>query len=103
MYGHRLPSQSYENYNQPLAHPLGSNFVESISFLRYRKKRLYFEGELMYAVQGLDTLGVNWGGDIYKDNYSYVQEYGNKITQGVKANTLYFNIKTGYIINPTSF
>lgn len=35
-YAHGSVQQNYGHMNQPLAHPLGANFWESISFLNYR-------------------------------------------------------------------
>ena len=41
-YSHRSNSQNYSNANQPLAHPLGSDFVESVSLSTTDGK--YFRG-----------------------------------------------------------
>ena len=48
-YAHRIPSQNYAHYNQVLAHPLGANFRESVSFLSYRYRDWFVELKFNYA------------------------------------------------------
>jgi len=64
---------SYSHYNQPLAHPLGSNFSEYIVIVKYQPlKQLYFEAKAIYYRQGLDSSigGVkqNYGNNIFTFN-----------------------------------
>lgn len=99
-YSHTRVSQAYESYNQPLAHPLVSNFTEFLAFARYRKGRLYGTVQLMLANQGLDTAGVNYGNDLYKSYRTHTQEFDNRIGQGVNTSTFYTNLSIGYIVNP---
>ena len=104
-YSHGLALQNYSHYNQPLAHPLGSNFYESVSFLSYRRQRLLLEAMLMYAVHGDDTSGSNWGGNIFLDYKSpRVQDYGNKVGQGIKTTIAVEGIRASYLVYlPTNF
>ncbi|HET9053289.1 MAG TPA: hypothetical protein VFM90_03900, partial [Cyclobacteriaceae bacterium] len=89
-YSHHTPYGSYSNYNQPIAHPLGANFKEYIGLARYQPlPRLSLTGKVIYAQAGRDEPGVNWGGDILKDNSKLKNsEDGNVISQGVKNTIL---------------
>lgn len=88
-YSHTNKYGSYSSYLQPIAHPLGANFKEFIGIARYQPlPRLSLTGKLIYAKMGRDTIqngtGVNWGGDILKDNAVREKQFGNTIAQGVK-------------------
>ena len=100
-YTHFKQIQNYAHFNQPLAHPLGANFSESVSFLRYKNNRWWFQAELMFATFGTDSVGTNYGGDVYKPYQTYNSEYGNRVGQGIKNNLTYFDLTAAYIINPT--
>ncbi|MBL4586334.1 MAG: hypothetical protein JKX84_04645 [Flavobacteriales bacterium] len=63
-YTHLTIEQNYGNANQPLAHPRGANFLESVNVLRYRKNNWLFEAKFIYANYGLDTNNVSYGGNI---------------------------------------
>lgn len=103
-YSHRTPLQNYANSNLALAHPLGANFIESMTLVRYQKERFTGKFQFMYAIQGLDSAGIHFGGDINrpfsdKDRATY---YGNTFLQGVRTTTTYADIALGYVINPRS-
>lgn len=38
-YSHWTTLQNYGHYNQPLAHPLGANFAEFLTIIRYHRDR----------------------------------------------------------------
>lgn len=83
-YTHRDSSASYTHYNQPLAHPLGANFKETVFLLNYQiSKRWRVEGRAIHAEVGDDTNGQNWGSNLLLPHTTRVQEYGNEIGQGV--------------------
>ncbi|TAF33152.1 MAG: hypothetical protein EAZ57_06725 [Cytophagales bacterium] len=80
---------NYAHYRQSMAHPMGANFKETLLIVRYQPyKKFTLTSKIISAVFGEDSDGKNWGGNILKDNTTYVQEYGNKTGQGVKANLL---------------
>lgn len=99
-YGHRSTLQNYAHYNQPLAHPLGSNFVESISIISYRYKSIYASAKIQIAQTASDTANRNLGNDIYLSYEYNVTPYGNKLLQGTKNNLSNIELKLQYIINP---
>jgi hypothetical protein len=101
-YSHGLAIQNYAHFNQALAHPMGANFYEAVSFLRYNKKRFAIEGMVMMAVLGADSSGSNWGGDIFLDYQTpREQELNNKVGQGVKTNLIVSGLKVSYLLYPS--
>lgn len=99
-YAHKTSGRSYGHYNQPIAHPLGANFIESVSSLNYHKGRWFGELELMYAVQGLDSLGTNVGTDVFLSYETRDGDDNHRTLQGIKATTMYANLRVGYLVNP---
>jgi hypothetical protein len=89
-YSHHTVYGSYSNYRQPLAHPLGANFKEITGILRYQPlPRLNLTGKISMIQTGIDSTGVNWGGNILKLNPSRTQEFNNKVGQGINNDILF--------------
>jgi hypothetical protein len=96
---------SYSNYNQPLGHPLGSNFYEFIAQLHYQPKaRWTMNLKLIVAKVGEDTtimqggspIGLsNFGGDILRTDPA-TKEFGNHIGQGAAGTLAYINFRVSY-------
>jgi len=102
-YSHGLKIQNYSHFDQPLAHPLGANFHETTSFLRYAKGSFSVEGSLVYAVKGVDSAGSNYGGNIYLDsNTPRTKEYDNYIGQGIATTVIIGGIRAAYLIYPAT-
>jgi hypothetical protein len=99
-YQHRSTLQNYAHYNQALAHPMGANFIETIFLADYSIKRWYTSAKIVSAQIGLDSAGINYGQNIFRDYFTYQSEYGNKTLQGLKTDFLYFELKAGYLVNP---
>ena len=96
-YTHRDSSASYSHYNQPLAHPLGANFKETVFRLRYQPvPKLIVEGRIISAKAGEDTPTENWGSNILTPHATRFQDYGNETTQGVTANILLAGLDVSY-------
>jgi hypothetical protein len=110
-YGHFTADQSYTHYAQPLAHPLGANFIENVQFLRYRYRRWGIEAKILLAQYGADTLRVdgtmsNWGqnpfvgtAEIGSGPLMVPNIYGNTITQGLKNTLMFTDLTASYLIN----
>ena len=101
-YSHFNPIQNYAHYAQPLAHPLGTSFLENVSIIRYRKYRWTADLKLIHAKYGGEIAGdsTNYGSDIfipYDENYN---ELGNDIAQGNTSNLQIIDFRVGYIVNP---
>ncbi|HBF20163.1 MAG: gliding motility protein RemB [Owenweeksia sp.] len=101
-YSHQVPLINYGHYGQPLGHPWGANFGETLTRWYYYKGRWEFEAALHYGQIGLDTAGSNWGSDIYKSYDSREQDYDNATGQGVKANLVYVLLRAAWLVNPES-
>ncbi|UBM62443.1 hypothetical protein LA303_00330 [Candidatus Sulfidibacterium hydrothermale] len=99
-YSERIERINYGNYNQPIAHPFGANFWESVNFIRYNFKRFFFNYEFLYSIKGQDPPGMNYGGDIYKSYNTRVSDYGNYVGQGIRTRLWYQNFSTSFLINP---
>lgn len=99
-YSQRTSLNNYGHYNQPLAHPLGANFVEWVNIADYRYKRWFLRGEVMYAHYGLDTANTNYGKDIFKSYYTRTQDFDNKIGNGLSTNLLYLQGTLAFLLNP---
>jgi len=91
---------NYAHYSQPLAHPLGANFWESLTFLKFHFKRWYFNNEFQYYQYGADTANMNYGGDIFKFYTTATNIYGNKLIQGLKTGVIRNEFVVSYLINP---
>ena len=99
-YSHRTSLQNYGHYNQALAHPVGANFWESVSIVKYNYKRFFAEYKLNYILYGADSAGVNFGKDIFRSYEDYPKAYNNFVGQGVKTNVIYNDFRISYLINP---
>lgn len=92
-------SANYTNYNQSLAHPLGSNFRELLVRVNYQLRHKYFAtAEFFYIQQGLDAANENWGSNLKLSYTTRQQEYGNKTLQGHLSKTLLFNLSAQYMV-----
>jgi hypothetical protein len=100
LYSQREPIKNYGHYNQPIAHPYGANFWESVNFIKYNYKRFFFNYQFIYSIYGGDPPGMNYGKDIYLSYNTRVQDYDNYIGQGIKTTLVYNNISASYLINP---
>ncbi len=96
-YSHRDSTASYTHYNQPLAHPLGANFIETIGKIRYQPiPKLTLNASVMTARYGLDSLDSNWGSNILLENTSREQNFGNTIGQGVTTQIVHARFLASY-------
>lgn len=99
-YSHGSVQQNYGHMNQPLAHPLGANFVESVNFLNYRYKRIFVEAKFTYAVYGADSGGTDFGKNIFVSYANRASDYGNYTTQGFQTNLITASLRAAYILIP---
>lgn len=99
-YQHRTSAQNYSNYNQALAHPLGANFVESISFINYRFKNLFAEVKVQYAKMGRDTANLNYGNNIFESYDSRSSEYNHRMFDGLESTLKSVDLRINYLVNP---
>jgi len=99
MYSHIDHICNYAHYRQPLAHPLGCNFKETVLIGRYNYKRLFLEAKYIHAMHGSDVGGLNYGNDIFQPYQTRVLEYYNEIGQGEKVILQNTSLKASFLIN----
>jgi hypothetical protein len=101
-YSHISSLKNYAHYNVALGHPLGSNFLESVTFLRYNYKRLFFEARYSYAKHGTDTAELNFGNDIFKNYTEPAHDYYNELGQVQEVMLKYATLTGAYLVNPST-
>jgi hypothetical protein len=99
-YSHGNPQQNYSDFGQPLAHPEGANFLESVSFLTYTHKNFLIEGKLQLTKYGADTNGSDYGHNIFISYDNRMYDYGNNVAQGVPVTLGIVGLRAAYIISP---
>ena len=104
VYAHKAPEQSYTNFNQSLTHPLGANFLESITFINFWHKHWTASAKFQYVIQGLDNPYEHNGSNIFISDFligpDLNKAYGNYFLQGVKTTLISVEARGGYLINP---
>jgi hypothetical protein len=89
-YSHYDSVANYTHYNQPLAHPLGANFNETILIFRYQPLPKW-TGQLktIFWTQGIDSVNSNFGSDIFKINTTRSHgDYGYVFLDGIRTKGL---------------
>ncbi len=105
-YSHNTIVLNYGHFNQSMAHLWGSNFSEAIIIGRYHYNRWFADAKLIFGMKGFDynngADNFSYGGDIYRNYNDRPFDTGVELGQGIKTNTFYANLQTGYLINPSS-
>ncbi len=85
-YSHFDSLSNWTHFGQPLAHPLGANFKELVTILRYQPfPKWTFQARYLNIIKGEDGAAQNWGGN---PNLTYnvrPNDYGNFIGQGDRS------------------
>ncbi|NRB49607.1 MAG: hypothetical protein HRU41_18145 [Saprospiraceae bacterium] len=103
-YTHRTVEGSYTHYFQPLAHPLGANFSESLVRVRYQPTRkLSFEARLISASTGEDIDSTNWGTNLLISHETREQEFDNSVGQGIGTRIMLGGLEASYQIRHNIF
>lgn len=104
-YSHQNIYNNYGNYIQEIAHPIGSNLKELVTELRYQPfNKFTFILRSFLTNYGTDEdANTNWGGNIFKDNRTREQDYGNETGQGVSTDLLIVDFTTTYHLKHNFF
>jgi hypothetical protein len=108
-YSHNTLYGNYSHYRQSLGHPLGANFTEVAGILRYQPlPQLTFVGKLVLTKTGRDSTGLNFGGDILKDNStrnngSGNNDFGNTIAQGFRNDITFGSFSASWMLKHNLF
>lgn len=85
-YSHTYSPENYGYLYEPLAHPFGANFEEFLAIYHAAlTNRWMIHLSLSAVFYGVDPSGMNYGGDIYKNNNTFISSYGNHIGQGIST------------------
>ena len=91
-YSHINPETVFGNQGLPIAHPLGSNFIELYQEISFHRKKWSFEFWGQAYLKGDDFFSspntTSYGGDIYKPYNLHPYDYGNTIGQGKTSHIL---------------
>jgi hypothetical protein len=113
MYAHSDTRQNYAHFNQPLAHPYGSNFWEWLVQGEWRKDRWLLRDVFSFAVLGQDTSAAensSFGNNLFlpesarpvRDSEGRPENYGYYLADPSQV-TLYHNeLKAGWILDARS-
>lgn len=103
-YSHNDSVADYSHYNQPLAHPLGANLQEYIAIVKYRPiKKLYVEVRAIYFKQGLDSLGVDYGSNVFSSYDNRTRNYGYFVGGGNSVQAINGYLLTSYELKENLF
>ncbi|HSC53162.1 MAG TPA: hypothetical protein VLC98_06080 [Phnomibacter sp.] len=109
-YSGSTTNNAYNNYRQPLAHPMGGNLRELIGIVRYQPlPKLYFFGRINYWEQGLDSAGYNFGANVNNINTSVanggdrLRESGYPMLAGIESKGLNGSITASYELKENLF
>ena len=100
-YSHSETLQSYSHYNQPIAHPAGAGLKEFVGMANYQFGDLFVEFKMNHLVNSLDTLGSNFGSNIFLPDDGTGTD-GSQIGQGIKNITQNIYASFGLIVNPVT-
>ena len=98
-YSNNDSTTNYTNYNQPLADPLGSGFVEVIGTLRYQPaKNWVITSRGTYYKRGADTGKTNYGNNLFLDNSTGITNGASAWIAGVQTNCAMLSLNFSYQI-----
>jgi hypothetical protein len=103
-YSHNDTITNYTHYNQPLADPLGANFQEYIGIVNYQplpKWNIY--ARAIYYYKGLDSAGINFGGNIFESYTTRSNDFGFAVGGGNKIKVLNALLQVSYEVKQNLF
>jgi|WetSurSiteA1Bulk_404760.scaffolds.fasta_scaffold00362_12 hypothetical protein len=102
MYSHYNLVQNYSNAREPLAHPSGANTKEAVVIGKYNYKRLYFNLKYVWEGTGLDSAGISYGKNIFRNWNDHPNEYGNYTGQGLYTTMNQLDLIVSFLVNPST-
>lgn len=105
-YTHSDTTNSYTNYNLPLAHPLGANFYEVLGVIRFQPiQQLTVTLKAFYDLYGRDSALTNYGGNIryVTTPFNIEHTYDNAPAQGYRVKQALATANVAYEIRHNLF
>lgn len=98
---HTSVVQSYSNSGQPLALPQGANCSEIVAIASYSKNqwRVFLKSNLLR--QGLDSINVNFGQNIFRSSTTRKLDYQNTQYQGILLKQIHLAARLDYALKST--
>lgn len=104
VYSHSDSVANYTHYNQPLAHPLGANFQEFIGIIKYQPlPKVRFDARIIYYYKGLDSAGVDEGGNIFELYTKRTRSDGYFVGGGNRTEVVNASATLGYELRENLF
>ena len=95
---------TWVNYRQNMAHPIGANFRELVGVIRYQPlKKLFLKGTFIFSTYGNDTNNSNWGKNIGLSYLTHPNDTGNFIGQGVLTHLYFIDLTVSYMVKHNVF
>ena len=101
-YSHMSSKQNYGHKNHSLAHPLQSNFKEFLIVLGYQKNNLDFSFQYHNQLFGIDSSGINFGGNMFNSYVDRNGDYAQYTGQGNLVRQNIFIAQFSYLIVPST-
>lgn len=95
-YSHRITFGEYSHYKQSIAHPIGANFTEFIFRANYRPRDNIHIQPSFYIINVGEDDDRNFGNNILLPSNTRVDDFNNKIGQGISSNIFLANINMSY-------
>ena len=103
-YQHENKFTNYQHYQQPLAHPIGANLYEWIGIIRYQPiGQLNLTAKAIYTHFGADTDSLNYGNNVLLSYNNRVQEFNNKVGQGITTDQLHLDLTASWQLRHNMF
>lgn len=99
-YAHLRNVESYSHFGQSLAHPLGSNYKESLAILQFESARHRLAIKVVSSVKGLDSNQVSYGGNILQSYALRPSDYGVYLNQGLSQKLQHASLKYAFLLVP---
>lgn len=102
MYSHNYVNQNYGHFYQPLSHPLGANFRESLLFIDYKYKKWEVHLQILTARFGdkIKNDSISYGNDIFISNSYRPSDFDIQLFQGNDSRLNYYRLYLSYLLNP---
>ena len=97
-YSHISSKQNYGHKNHSLVHPLESNFKEFLILMGYQKNNIDFTFQFHSQLFGLDSAGINFGGNMFNSYVDRNGDYDQSIGQGNTIRQNIFILQISYLL-----
>jgi hypothetical protein len=103
VYTHFKTDQTWSHHDQSMAHPLGANFKEAVSIIRYQPiKRLNLVAKVISAIHGADSTydanTTHFGGNVLATYDNRPKDTGISIGDGLQRDISILSLRASYML-----